>query len=101
MKSALFVVFAKFSPICNYSAESLAASAAFSSEAVSLAVSVVLSSEAVSLTVSVLSVASAVKLHDEPFGGCEFAVVENRVERHVNFCAEEVRVVAEPPHVIC
>ena len=50
MKSALFVVFAKFSPICNYSAESLAASAAFSSEAVSLAVSVVLSSEAVSLT---------------------------------------------------
>ena len=62
MKSALFVVFAKFSPICNYSAESLAASAAFSSEAVSLAVSVVLSSEAVSLTVSVLSVASALSV---------------------------------------
>ena len=62
MKSALFVVFAKFSPICNYSAESLAASAAFSSETVSLAVSVAFSSEAVSLTVSVLSVASVLSV---------------------------------------
>ena len=42
----------------------------------------------------------AVKLHDEPFGGCEFAVVENRVERHVDFRAEEVRVVAQPPYVV-